>query len=50
MGHKKENIRKFKDLYEVDVKVKADENIKIGKSEVKILKTFTDFNEETTIM
>lgn len=46
IGHKKENAKKLKELYEVDIKVKPDENIKIGKSEIVILKTFTDFKEE----
>ncbi len=49
IGHKKENANKLKDLYEVDIKVKPDENIKIGKSELKILKIFTDFKEEETV-
>ena len=46
VGHKKENITKLKDIYEVDVKVKSDDTVKIGKSEIKILKTFTDFKED----
>ena len=46
VGHKKENLGKFKDLYEVDVKIKQDEEIKPGKFEIKILKTFTDFKDE----
>lgn len=49
IGHKKENAEKLKELYEVDIKVKADENIKIGKTEIKVLKTFTDFKEETIV-
>ena len=46
IGHKRENAIKLKELYEVDIKVKPDENIKIGRSEIKILKTFTDFVED----
>ena len=49
VGHKKENITKLKDMYEVDVKVKADDSVKIGKSEIKIIKTFTDFKEDEKI-
>ncbi|MBO5478273.1 MAG: radical SAM protein [Clostridia bacterium] len=49
IGHKKENIKKLKDLYEVDIVVKQDENIKPGKSEITILKTYTDFKEEEKI-
>lgn len=51
IGHKKENIIKLKDVYEVDVKVKADEKIKRGKSEMNILKVYTDFKQdEETVM
>lgn len=46
IGHKKENANKLKELYDVDIKVNTNENIKVGKSEVKILKIFTDFKEE----
>ena len=49
IGHKKENINKLKELYEVDVKVKSDENIKIGESKIEILKTYTDFREDEKI-
>jgi radical SAM enzyme (TIGR01210 family) len=49
IGHKKENINKLKELYEVDIKVKQDEAVKPGRSEIKILKTFTDFREEEKI-
>ncbi len=49
IGHKKENILKLKDIYEVDIKVKADEKIKVGKTEIEILKTFTDFKEDEKI-
>ena len=36
IGHKKENVLKLKELYDVDVVVKPDENIKKGKFEIKI--------------
>ncbi len=49
IGHKKENAKKLKEFYEVDIKVKPDENIKIGKLEMKILKIFTDFKEESIV-
>lgn len=49
IGHKRENINKLKELYEVEVKVTKDENIKIGKSEITILETFTDFKEDEKI-
>lgn len=46
VGHKKENITKLKEVYEVDVKVRADEKIKQGKSEMNILKVYTDFKQD----
>lgn len=39
IGHKKENIIKLKDIYEVDLIVKQDKNIKQGKSKIEITKT-----------
>ena len=49
IGHKKENVKKLKDVYDVDLIVKQDEIIKQGKSKVEILKTYQDFLEEDTI-
>ena len=46
IGHKKENINKLKDLYDVKVKVKQDKDTKSGKFDIKIIKTYTDFLEE----
>lgn len=46
VGHKKENIKKLKELYDVDVKVAQSKNIKPGKFEIEILKTYTDFLDE----
>lgn len=46
IGHKKENILKLKEIYEVDVTVDADEQIKKGKFKIEIEKTFNDFLEE----
>lgn len=47
IGHKKENIEKLKDLYDVDVIIKPDETIKNGKFEMKVEKTYDDILEET---
>lgn len=47
IGHKKENIEKLKDLYDVDVIIKPDETIKNGKFEMKVEKTYEDILEET---
>ena len=46
IGHKKENIQKLKDTYDVDLILKQDEKIKPGKSQVEIIKTYKDFLEE----
>ena len=46
VGHKKENIQKLKDLYDVDVKIKQEKDIKPGKFEIKIIKKYTDFLDE----
>ena len=46
IGHKKENIEKLKEIYEVDIIVKSDETIKNGKFEVTIEKTYDDIIKE----
>lgn len=40
IGHKKENVLKLKDAYDVDVIVEANEKIKPGKFKIEILKTY----------
>ena len=46
IGHKKENVEKLKDLYDVDLIIETDEKIKQGKSKIEITKTYNDFLEE----
>lgn len=46
IGHKRENVIKLKDIYEVDLIVKKDEKIKQGKSKIEITKKYNDFLEE----
>ena len=46
VGHKKENVKKLKDLYDVDVNIVQSKEIKPGKFEIEILKTYTDFLDE----
>ncbi len=46
IGHKKENIQKLKDTYDVDLIIKQDEGIKQGKSKIEVIKTYNDFLEE----
>ena len=43
IGHKKENILKLKDTYDVDLILKQDQEIKQGKSKIQITKTYNDF-------
>lgn len=49
IGHKKENIEKFKEIYDVKVKVIANENIKQGKIKVNIVKTYSDFLDDEKV-
>lgn len=46
IGHKKENVIKLKNLYDVDLVLKQDENIKQGKSKIEVLKVYNDFLDE----
>ena len=46
IGHKKENILKLKEIYEVDVTVEPDEQIKKGKFKIEIEKTYDNMVEE----
>lgn len=48
IGHKKENVIKLKEVYDVDVIVKADEDIKDGKFEITIERTYDDILKERT--
>ena len=40
IGHKKENVIKLKEFYDVDLILKQDKNIKQGKSKIEITKTY----------
>lgn len=40
IGHKKENVHKLKDTYDVDLILKQDEKMKQGKLKIGILKTY----------
>ncbi len=46
VGHKKENLEKLKEFYDVDVKIVQNDKKPFGKFDVRILKTFSDFMEE----
>ena len=43
IGHKKENILKIKETYDVDVIVEPEEQIRKGKFKIEIEKTYDDF-------
>ena len=40
IGHKKINIEKLKEFYDVDVAIKSSEEIEPGKFEIKVLETY----------
>lgn len=42
IGHKKENVIKLKETYDVDLVLKQDKKIKQGKSKIEVTKTYTD--------
>ena len=42
IGHKKENVLKLKDTYDVDLILKQDKKVKQGKSKIQVTKTYTD--------
>ena len=46
VGHKKENLRKLKDTYDVDLIINTALTVKPGKLEMKVLKTYSDFLDE----
>ena len=46
IGHKKENILKLKEIYDVDVILKPDKTMKKGKFEIEVEKTYEDVLEE----
>ena len=46
IGHKKENIIKLQNTYEIDLIVKQDKKIKQGKSKIEITKKYNDFLDE----
>lgn len=46
IGHKKENLAKMKELYEVEIKVKQNLSVKPGKFNLTILKTYKDFLDD----
>lgn len=45
IGQRKDNINNLREVYDVDLIVKADEKIKQGKSKIEITKIYEDFSE-----
>ena len=45
IGQRKDNIKNLREVYDVDLIVKADEKIKQGKSKIEITKVYEDFSE-----
>lgn len=46
IGHKRENIINLKEIYDVDLIVKQDSEMKQGKIQIKITKIYKDFVED----
>ena len=46
VGYKRENIKKLKDFYDVDAKVKQDNKIKNGKIIINVKKVYKDFLDD----
>ena len=46
IGQRKDNINNLRDVYDVNLIVKADEKIKQGKSKIEITKIYEDFSEK----
>ena len=46
IGQRKDNINNLREVYDVDLIVKADEKIKQGKSKIEITKIYEDFSEK----
>lgn len=40
IGHKKENVKKLKEMYDVDIIVKINEEMKPGKFEINVIETY----------
>lgn len=47
IGHKKENVLKLKDYYDVDLIINQDKKVKQGKSKIEITKVYKDFKVDT---
>ena len=46
VGHRKNNFKKLRELYNVDIKVKTDECMKQTKLDLKVISVYSEFLEE----
>lgn len=46
IGHKKSNVKKIKEFYDVDLIVEVDNSIKIGDSNLEIMQTYDEYMEQ----
>jgi hypothetical protein len=46
VGYKKENIKKLKQLYNLDVRIKQNPKLDLKKFELKMTKTYKDFADD----
>ena len=46
VGHKRENITKLKETYDIDVKIVQDIKCPLEKIDIKVSKEYKDFKEE----
>ena len=46
VGYKRENLKKLKEFYDVDAKVKQNNKLKDGKILINVKKVYTDFLDE----
>ena len=46
VGHRRNNFKKLKELYNVDIKIKTNEEMKQNKLDMKVLSAYTEFLDE----
>ena len=46
IGHKKSNIKRLKEIYDVDIIIEADNSIKPGHSELVVIQTYDEYMEQ----
>ena len=46
VGYKRENIKKLKDIYNLDVKIRQNEKYSLKKIKIEITKTYKEFADD----